>query len=351
MLNDCIDSDPENWADGSNSTTLKRPLWSRDPDRNSKVVYYTRQFSHLMIPNGLYRKRMYRILERAGETRQLCDRLTYYNKIDAPFSLDENHPTIRQFRKVSKKTYFFDLYEYLRTFPENNRLHFLFGDIQHVPSVPCLLKSRPIAGENANGVLMKLNKVRHFNFVKDGRPFSEKKDLLVWRGKAKQEHRKEFLRRFYDHPLCDVGNAWRSYRVPYAKPWMSLREQLAYKFILAIEGYDVASNLKWILSSNSLAVMPRPRFETWFMEGRLLPDHHYVLVKDDYSDLEEKLRYYSRRPREAQFIIDNANAHVSQFLNPLHEDALSLLTLHRYFDLSGQPTGPLMKRGFASTVR
>ena len=48
-------------------------------------------------------------------------------------------------------------------------------------------------------------------------------------------------------------------------------DNLNYKFILAIEGYDVATNLKWIMSSNSLAVMPRPTYATWFMEGTLIP--------------------------------------------------------------------------------
>jgi len=72
---------------------------------------------------------------------------------------------------------------------------------------------------------------------------------------------------------------------------MTIDEQLEYKFILSLEGNDVATNLKWIMSSNSLAFMPRPKYETWFMEGNLVPNHHYILIKDDYSDLEERLKY------------------------------------------------------------
>ena len=41
------------------------------------------------------------------------------------------------------------------------------------------------------------------------------------------------------------------------------------------------------MSSNSVAVMPKPKYESWFMEGKLIPDYHYVLIKDDYSDFEE----------------------------------------------------------------
>ena len=47
------------------------------------------------------------------------------------------------------------------------------------------------------------------------------------------------------------------------------------------------------MSSNSVAVMPRPKYESWFMEGRLQPGVHYIEIKDDYSDLEDKIQYYS----------------------------------------------------------
>ena len=82
---------------------------------------------------------------------------------------------------------------------------------------------------------------------------------------------------------------------------------------MAIEGNDVASNLKWVMSSNSLAVMPRPTCETWFMEGTLIPDYHYIEVKDDFSDLEEKLNYYIAHPEKAEEIIAHAHEYVAQF--------------------------------------
>lgn len=341
ILNDFENSRQVEQSLVSDPVVPEKPLLSIDPARNYKLLYYVRQALKLLVPNGIYKNRMRGILDGAGDDPRLRDRLHYYIKLTKPFSLGDHLPTVRRFRRAPKKTYFFDLYEYLRVFPKTNRLHYLFGDVRKVPSCPGLVKSRPVEGDNANSVLMKMNKVRHFNFVKDSLTFSDKKDLLVWRGKVLRDHRRQFLQRFHDHPLCDVGqtNTRRHRHEPWRKPRMSVREQLAYKFVLSIEGNDVASNLKWIMSSNSLAVMPRPRFETWFMEGRLVPDHHFVLVRDDCADLEEKIRYFSRHPREAQRIIDNAHAHVSQFLNPPLEDALSLMTLQKYFELSGQPTG------------
>ena len=116
----------------------------------------------------------------------------------------------------------------------------------------------------------------------------------------------------------------------------TIREHLDYKFIIALEGNDVASNLKWVMSSNSLAVMTRPTCETWFMEGTLKPDYHYVEVKEDFSDFEEKLRYYMAHPEKAEEIIRHAHEYVQQFRNKEREELLQLMVMQRYFETSGQ---------------
>ncbi len=117
----------------------------------------------------------------------------------------------------------------------------------------------------------------------------------------------------------------------WGKPKLTLYAHLDYKFIMALEGNDVASNLKWIMSSNSIAVMPKPRFETWFMEGTLKADYHYIEIKDDYSDLEEKLTYYIQHPDKAEAIIQHAHQYVDQFRNKCREAIVSLLVLDKYF--------------------
>ncbi|MGZ8190247.1 MAG: glycosyl transferase family 90, partial [Methylococcaceae bacterium] len=99
---------------------------------------------------------------------------------------------------------------------------------------------------------------------------------------------------------------------------------------------DVATNLKWVMSSNSVAVMPRPKYETWFMEGTLIPNVHYIEIKDDYSNLEEKINYYEQHPNELSQIVENAHNHVSQFLDSFREKIIALLVLKKYFYLTGQ---------------
>jgi spore maturation protein CgeB len=82
--------------------------------------------------------------------------------------------------------------------------------------------------------------------------------------------------------------------------------------------------------------MSKPKFETWFMEGRLEAGVHYVEVKDDYSDLIEKMDYYTTHPNEAEAIIANAHDWIEQFQNPRRERLISLLVANKYFQYSDQ---------------
>ena len=120
------------------------------------------------------------------------------------------------------------------------------------------------------------------------------------------------------------------------RPKISLWEHLKYKFVMTLEGNDVASNLKWVMSSNSLAVMPRPKYETWFMEGTLVPGYHYVEIRDDFSDLPEKMAYYAAHPEEAERIAAHAHEYIAQFRNKRRERIISLLVLEKYFRMTGQ---------------
>jgi hypothetical protein len=265
-------------------------------------------------------------------------RVNYYNKLDRCEAYAEQLPSIREFKRPKRaRVYYFDTYEYLRYFSKDLRLAYLPGDIIHVPRVPTIVKSRPIAGDNANSVLLNLNKVRHFMFVEDAKPFAEKKNMLIGRSAAHQPNRVRFLEMYFNHPMCNVGQTNRNAN---ADKWlvekMTLEEHLNYKFILCLEGHDVATNLKWVMSSNSLAVMPKPKYESWFMEGTLIPNYHYVLIKDDYSDLEEILNHYISHPDEALQILKNAHAHVAQFRDKKREDLISLLVLDKYFQQTGQ---------------
>ena len=135
-----------------------------------------------------------------------------------------------------------------------------------------------------------------------------------------------FYKKYFNNNLCDLGqiNKGTDHDFWY-KPKVNIDYHLKHKFILCIEGNDVASNLKWVMSSNSVAVMPKPKYESWFMEGKLIADYHYIQIKDDYSDMEEKINFYIKNSDKLKIISKNANEYISQFKNKESEKIISIL--------------------------
>ncbi|WP_244910949.1 glycosyl transferase family 90 [Helicobacter aurati] len=307
----------------------------------------------------------------------------------SPFSrlyqLDVISPHIDNIRNNSAKfgsVYYFDSEEWLRYFPNSLRWAFLYNDVSSLLNTPSIVKSRPIVPQNDCSVLLQLEKYRHFQFVHDTMDFKDKKDMLLFRGAVYQKHRIRFFHKYFFHPQCDIGHVGRvdptmtashvtqmldsEMKLAYPdqafiadtknitnansqythslqnlhelwrKPKLPIAAHLPYKFLLSLEGYDVASNLKWILSSNSLCIMPKPEMETWFMESSLKADVHYVAIDNTYSDLIEKMEYYRRNTDEAQEIIHNAHKFCEQFFDAKLEAAINLLVLRKYFYLSSQ---------------
>ena len=282
--------------------------------------------------------------------KSIRSRVNYYNKINEEFQLSENAVTnyellFKQMLKLKKRyvnkkpvkkrtTYFFDLFSVFSFFPKHKKLDYKFGDITHTFPSPTIVKSRPIVNSK-NSVIMGLNKVRHFNFIEDPINFAEKKDMAVWRGYAKNsENREYFIKNYYDVPTFDIGQHAPKVNEPWHRPYMPISKQLRFKFIFCIEGADTATNIKWVMSSNSVCVMPKPKYETWFMEGKLKPDFHYISIKDDFSDAEDKINFFIKHPNDVKKIIANSNYFVNQFKDQRREKLISLLVLDKYFSYS-----------------
>ena len=285
--------------------------------KNNKILYYLVNYIRQFIPSTFYQKKLAQKIHSKQQLSGILKRVAYYNKLSNTITL-KNPVLLSEIKTVpGSKVYFFDLYQYSRYFNQKLKGLFLFGDITEVPKQPTFVKSRPIGDNNANSVLLKWNKLRHFMFIKkEQKTYPEKKNMLVSRGKVHktQAHRIKFIEKYFAHPMCNIGRVNTNDLNPLWKvPRLSIDQQLDYKFILCLEGNDVASNLKWVMSSQSIAVMPKPKYETWFMEGLLVADVHYIVIKDDYSDLEQRLNYYINNQDKALQIIENANAYVQQF--------------------------------------
>ncbi|MAL99311.1 MAG: lipopolysaccharide A protein [Alteromonadaceae bacterium] len=301
-----------------------------------------------MVPSAFWRRRRLALVEEfqaqhPNARAAIEKRVDYYNRLSRPFALSPTAERASAFSSKNKSSaYSCDFRRLTAGLPAEARVSYLFGDVTEIPETPHFVKSRPVTEgpANANSVLLKLNSIRHYCFVEDQIPFAAKKPMAVWRGKSNRQHRIDFARRFADHPMCNIGCV--RHKEKSAQPWhrnyMSIQEQLQYQFIISVEGIDVATNLKWIMASNSLCLMRKPRYETWFMEGSLIAGYHYVQLKDDHSDLPAKIEYYRNHPDEAQAIIKNANAFSQQFMDRRQETLIAWLVIDRYLQLSGQPS-------------
>lgn len=319
-----------------------RPSYILRPrGKNLKAVYFARCWLRNFVPRGVLMQRKAALLadwEKREDAGQIRDRVDYYNKLVGPVELPPDAGHVRDIPN-GHGVYNRDSYEILRYFDGALALATQFGDNQTIPEVPAICKSRPISEDNRNAVLLNMDKVRHFTFLRDKRQFADKKDMAIFRGAVFQPRRIRFMREYFGHPLVDCADTQppdKTLHPEWHKNLITLYDHLKYKFVVCLEGNDVASNLKWVMSSNSCAIMPRPTFETWFMEGRLVPGVHYIEIREDYADLEEKIRYYSAHHEEAEAIARNANEWCAQFQNPERELLIALLVMQKYFDKTKQ---------------
>lgn len=313
--------------------------------KNWKLKYYVLEYVHYWLPSWLFRRQLKGLLSSVAgrEDRDyILDRVNYYNKMDTDVAISNDARTIGSHKlsnRKGNKVYLFDTHHYLQYFDAKLRFLYEKGDVTYIPKYPSLVKSRPIGGDNRNSVVLNEDKVRHFVFVNDKKKLCEKKNTILFRGEIDgKPHRIKFVEMYFRHPMCDLGDVSPKGGgiKEFKRPKLTIFEHLDYKFIVCLEGNDVASNLKWVMSSNSIAVMPQPRYETWFMEGRLKPDYHYIEIKPDYSNLIDKCNYYIAHPDEAERIIAHANEFVNQFKNKKREKLISLLVLDKYFNHTHQ---------------
>lgn len=325
------------------NTTLQYKLHS---GKNSKAAYYMQAALRDMLPDRLYAMRLNRELERCAamyDRDYIADRVDYYCKLSRHVTLGSDSKPIGALqRKGNPSTYYYDSREALQWFNPELRWHYLFGDIRDIPAEPTVVKSRALDTDNSNSVLLKLDRCRHFVYINDHLQPEDKEDRAIFRGHiGTRENRALFCRMYADNPRVDAADtlpgATEGHKhTSQMKPMMSFYEHLRFRYIMALEGNDVASNLKWIMSSRSAAVMPKPTCETWFMEGRLVGGVHYVEIRPDFSDLEEKMDHYSNHLDELRTIVDNANRYVAQFRDTRRERYIALLVMQKYFKMTNQ---------------
>jgi hypothetical protein len=297
----------------------------------------------------------------------------YVGNIHSDFLLYENDLELDPFKGVGiysfnkyrgnpfpeiNGTYYHDMTRCLSLLPHLHDSRFLFfvGDTYVPYSNPTIVKTRPISGFE-NCVLMDLDHPRHFNPLsivdQNDIPYHEKKDRLVWRGATtgpgfnKNQHNPRHTSRavlvarhantknkHLDIGLNELTNTVKKYQGDYysnfLKPSIPLSQMLSYKFHLSVEGHDVATNLKWVLYSNSVPFCPPFYVQSWILEDELVPWTHYIPVKGDYSDLDDKVEWALNHDNKCEKIAQEGRAYMEQFMDTTNESRIRKSVFETY---------------------
>ena len=260
-----------------------------------------------------------------------------------------NYDSINDIYSKNNKNYIKDI-NYISNIDKNknkNNFQIALGDIKKICNVEgTIAKSRNI--DDKNIVLLKLNYKRHWkNFDKVNKydiEFNKKNNKIIWRGVTTGYSDKNLnpryilVNKYYNYPNknIDIGfsdivqNRYNFKK--YLKKALTIKEQLKSKYIISVEGNDVPTGIKWQLYSNSVVFMARPKVVSWLMEDKLIPNVHYILLKDDYSDLIEKYNWALKNDEKCIIISKNATNYMEQFLNKKREDIISSEIMNRYFN-------------------
>jgi|GEM_PF-3936565 len=145
-----------------------------------------------------------------------------------------------------------------------------------------------------------------------------KKKELVWRGadtgKGLSNDRLKFVEKYYkkynvgfsgyvqNSNLAEFSDYYKSV---FLKKELNLTEITRFKYVMILEGNDKSSSLNWVLNSNCVPLMKKPCWHSWLCEPFLIPNYHYIELKDDFSDLEEKLQWLRENDDKAKEIAYN----------------------------------------------
>jgi glycosyl transferase family 90 len=96
-------------------------------------------------------------------------------------------------------------------------------------------------------------------------------------------------------------------------PLVDIKDMLKYKYLIVVEGNDLASNLPWALSSNSVVLMPRITREGIVANNRFLePFQHYIPLKNNFKDLNQKIEWCEANQDACRNITKTANRYMNK---------------------------------------
>ena len=223
------------------------------------------------------------------------------------------------------------------------------GDVFYNIEIPVITKTRP-ANIDSNNIIINLNYDTHWCGLKDvdnfDISFEKKNDKIIWRGASNgfcysttRPTRLCLAKKYSNHSnkMIDIGfSASHLNNIEdkglYIKESYTIQEQLKSKFLISVEGGDVATNLKWMLYSNSVVLMPKPTMVSWIMEDKLEEWIHYIPLDNEFNDVEEKYNWCLNNLDKCEEIAMNGKKYIQQFFNKERENLITKIILEKYIE-------------------
>jgi hypothetical protein len=150
-------------------------------------------------------------------------------------------------------------------------------------------------------------------------PFGERKAECIFRGTIENgskfnfkeyENKSELNQRKYlkkiQHKISNFD---------FKDDYKDIVEQIKYKYILDVDGWSNTWDATvWKLYSGSVLLKTDSIWEQWYYD-KLHPWVHYVPVENDFSDLDEKIKWCILHDTECQTIVKNSREFVFKQLN------------------------------------
>ena len=198
-----------------------------------------------------------------------------------------------------------------RSYPVFGKVRDILAENDHVHHwrYPSTKGCRQCGLKHSN-IIWPLNRRRHYSAVasvpKNDILFQNKIPMAVWRGRIEKSDLVQadlpIEISSWKQRMALVGNHLNSTHVDakfpdntltdlpsnaYLGSTMQMSDMLKYKYLIAIEGNDVSSGLKWMLFSNSVVFIPHPiTWESWAMESLLQPFVHYIPIHANMTNIE-----------------------------------------------------------------
>lgn len=238
------------------------------------------------------------------------------------------------FAKIHPGTqYPIDVIRYLN-YAKGKSIYIQCGDGSYTDdNWPVLVKTRDTSNSKSGGVISNINRLRHFGdlFTFTDPPWDYKFNECVWRGvdTGFNGSRLEFVNKYrnthnvgFSRFVQDALKSPQLYSEEMKKSPLKISEMKRYKYLPVVDGNDKSSSLGWVMASNSVPIMPKPRFHSWMCEPWLESGVHYVEVRSDWSDFDAKLEWCRQNDAECKKIGENGIEFMKQFMDENKENYL-----------------------------